>query len=39
VYLDPEVRVLTEQLRARRPIAVIGHTIFIYRADFAWSMS
>lgn len=39
VYLDPEVRVLTDQLRARRPIAVIGYTIFIYRADFAWSMS
>ena len=39
VYLDPEVRALTEKLRARRPLAVIGHTIFIYRADFAWSMS
>ena len=38
VYLDPEVRVLTDQLRARRPLAVIGYTIFIYRADFAWSM-
>jgi hypothetical protein len=39
VYLDPGVRTLTDQLRARTPIAVIGHTIFIYRADFAWSQS
>jgi hypothetical protein len=39
VYLEPEVRALAEQLRARRPIAVIGHTIFVYRADFAWSES
>ena len=39
VYLEPGVRALTEQLRARRPIAVIGYTIFVYRADFAWSLS
>jgi hypothetical protein len=39
LYLDPEVRALADQLRARRPVAVIGHTIFVYRADFAWSMS
>lgn len=39
LYLEPEVRALTEQLRARRPIAVIGYTIFVYRADFAWSLS
>jgi hypothetical protein len=39
VYLDPGVRVLVDQLRARKPIAVIGYTIFIYRADFAWSLS
>jgi hypothetical protein len=37
VYLEPPVRALAAQLRARRPIAVIGHTIFVYRADFAWS--
>jgi hypothetical protein len=39
LYLEPEVRALADQLRARRPLAVIGHTIFVYRADFAWSMS
>jgi hypothetical protein len=39
IYLEPGVRVLAEQLRRRRPIAVIGYTIFVYRADFAWSLS
>ncbi|HVR70230.1 MAG TPA: hypothetical protein VMT87_05230 [Vicinamibacteria bacterium] len=38
VYLDPAVRALADQLRARRPVAVIGHSIFVYRADFAWSL-
>jgi hypothetical protein len=36
VYLDPDVRPLMDRLRALRPLAVIGHTIFVYRADFAW---
>src|SRR6185503_16908209 len=39
LYLEPEVRVLAERLRAQRPLAVIGYSLFVYRADFAWSMS
>ena len=38
LYLEPEVRALAAELRARRPVAVIGHTIFVYRADFTWSL-
>jgi hypothetical protein len=38
VYLDPEVKVLADLLRARRPVAVIGYSIFVYRADFSWSL-
>ncbi|HUG53057.1 MAG TPA: hypothetical protein VMR21_05630, partial [Vicinamibacteria bacterium] len=34
VYLPPEMLPLMAQFRARRPIATIGHSIFIYRADF-----
>ena len=36
VYLKPEDRPLMERLRARTPVATIGHSIRIYRADFAW---
>jgi hypothetical protein len=36
VYLRPEDRPLMERLRAERPVATIGHSIRIYRADFAW---
>jgi hypothetical protein len=36
VYLDPTDRPLMAMLRARTPVAVIGHSIFVYRADFAW---
>jgi hypothetical protein len=36
VYLQPEDRPLMERLRAQTPVATIGHSIRIYRADFAW---
>jgi hypothetical protein len=39
VYLDPEVRPLMEKLRSLRPLAVVGHTIFVYRVNFTWSPS
>ena len=36
VYLQPEDRPLMERLRSLKPVATIGHSIRIYRADFAW---
>lgn len=36
VYLEPQDRPLMDRLRALRPVATIGHSIRIYRADFAW---
>ena len=36
VYLEPEDRPLMERLRALTPVATVGHSILIYRADFAW---
>jgi hypothetical protein len=36
VYLEPGDRPLMERLRALTPVATIGHSIRIYRADFAW---
>jgi hypothetical protein len=39
LYLEPPVRALAERLRAERPLAVIGYSLFVYRVDFAWSMS
>jgi hypothetical protein len=36
VYLDPEDRPLMERFRARVPLARIGYSILIYRADFSW---
>jgi hypothetical protein len=38
VYLDPGVKALADLLRARRPVAVVGYSIFVYRADFSWSL-
>jgi hypothetical protein len=38
VYLDADVLPLMAELRARRPVAVIGYSILVYRADFAWSL-
>ena len=36
VYLQPEDRPLMARLRPMKPLATIGHSIRIYRADFAW---
>jgi hypothetical protein len=36
VYLEAADRPLMERLRAQTPVATIGHSILIYRADFAW---
>ncbi len=36
VYLEPEDRALMERVRALRPIARIGYSIFVFRADFVW---
>ena len=36
VYLQPEDRPLMERLRSVKPVATIGYSIRIYRADFAW---
>jgi hypothetical protein len=38
LYLEPEMEPLLALLRARRPVATIGHSIFVYRADFHWEM-
>jgi hypothetical protein len=37
VYVDASVRPLMALLRARQPIGQVGHSILVYRADFAWS--
>jgi hypothetical protein len=37
VYLDETDRPLMARLRAAKPVARIGYSIFIYRADFSWS--
>ena len=36
VYLAPEDRPLMARIREQEPIDNIGHSILIYRADFAW---
>jgi tetratricopeptide (TPR) repeat protein len=36
LYLPEAVEPLMERLRASRPIAAIGYSIFLYRADFTW---
>jgi hypothetical protein len=36
VYLPPEDRPLMERLKAQAPVAIIGHSIRIYRPGFAW---
>ena len=36
VYLDPEDRPLMERIRRLRPVARVGYSILVYRADFAW---
>ena len=39
VYLDAADRPLMERFRSQRPLARIGYSIFIYRADFSWPPS
>jgi Dolichyl-phosphate-mannose-protein mannosyltransferase len=36
VYLEPEDRALMERFRRLSPIARVGFSIFVYRADFSW---
>jgi len=38
LYLDPEVLPLVERLRRATPLANVGYSIFVYRADFTWSL-
>jgi len=38
LYLDRGMLPLMAQFRARTPMAVIGHSIFVYRSDFAWRL-
>lgn len=38
LYLDPEMLPLMAEFRRRRPIATIGFSLFVYRADFAWTL-
>jgi hypothetical protein len=39
VYLDPEDRPLMDRFRALRPVASIGYSILVFRADFTWPAS
>jgi hypothetical protein len=36
VYLEEDDRALMERVRAMRPLARVGFSIFVYRSDFAW---
>jgi 4-amino-4-deoxy-L-arabinose transferase-like glycosyltransferase len=36
VYLKPAFGPLMKRFRDMRPVAVLGHSIFIYRPDFVW---
>jgi hypothetical protein len=36
VYLDPGDRPLMERVRSMAPVARVGRSIFVYRADFTW---
>jgi hypothetical protein len=36
VYLEPEDRAMMARFRALEPIARVGFSIFVYRADFTW---
>ena len=38
LYLDPEMLPLMAEFRRRRPVATIGYSLFVYRADFAWTL-
>lgn len=36
LYVEPQMLPLLEKLRALQPVAVLAHTIFVYRVDFSW---
>jgi hypothetical protein len=36
LYVEEDMLPLFEKLRTLRPIAVLAHTIFVYRVDFGW---
>ncbi len=36
VYLEPADRLLMARLRALSPVATVGHSLFVFRADFRW---
>jgi hypothetical protein len=38
VYIEPEALPLMQRLRALTPIAQVGYSILVYRADFAWTL-
>jgi hypothetical protein len=38
LYLDPDMQPLMAALRERTPIATIGYSIFVYRADFSFEL-
>ena len=38
IYLPPSARGLMDLLRPRRPLTVIGHSLFVYRAGFAFTL-
>jgi hypothetical protein len=38
LYLDAAMLPLMALFRARTPLATIGHSIFVYRSDFAWTL-
>jgi 4-amino-4-deoxy-L-arabinose transferase-like glycosyltransferase len=38
LYVDEAMLPLMKRLRATAPVAVIGYSIFVYRADFSWDL-
>jgi len=38
LYVDAPMLPLVERLRKLPPVAVVGHSIFVYRTDFAWDL-
>ena len=38
LYVDEALLPLMQRLRQLPPVVVIGHSIFVYRADFAWDL-
>jgi hypothetical protein len=38
LYVDEATWGLMRHLRSRRPLAVIGHSLFVYRSDFTFTL-